>query len=436
MIRALRKNLRDLIAIAVLIALGLATTWVILQNQGLRIPVLQERPFELKAEIETAQAIIPGQGQTLRVAGVRVGDVESVELEDGVAVVTFAVDREFLPIYRDATLLLRPQTQLKDMFFDMDPGTRAAGEVEEGEVLPVSNTAPDVNLDEILAALDDDTQAYLRLLVVGAGKGLDGRDRDLGRVLGSLGPINRQLDRLNRKVAERRANLSRLVTSLNRLSRAVARQDDDLTQLVGAGNSALGAIAEQDLNVRRAVSLLPGTLGESRRTLADVSRFAAELGPALDELRPFARNLEPMNAAVRRLANRTTPVVREQIRPFVREGRRRIKDVRPTARRLARAMPPLDAAALRVNRLGNMAAFNPRGAEQPGTPSRDEGYLFWGAWLGHNSASLFSVQDAHGLYRRGYLTLSCRNLLNLAGLNPLAPVLTGVGQLIGPGRPC
>jgi len=434
--RFLRAHLRDLIAIVALIAVGLATTWLIFQNQGLRVPVLQERPFELKAEIETAQAVEPGQGQTLRVAGVRVGDVESVELEDGVAVVTFGVDREFLPIYRNATLLLRPRTQLKDMFFEMDPGTSAAGEVSEGETLPVANSAPDVNLDEILAALDRDTQAYLRLLLVGAGKGLDGRGRDLGKVLGSLGPINRQLDRLNRRVATRRTNLARLVTNLNRLTGAVGRQDDDLTRLVGAGNSALGAIAEQDLNVRRAVSLLPGTLRESRRTLDDVSTFAAELGPATEELRPFAGNLEEMNASVRRLANRNTSVIRERIRPFAREARPRARDLRPAARRLARATPRLEAASHRLNRLGNMAAFNPGGAEPPGTPGRDEGYLFWGAWLGHNSASLFSVQDAHGLYRRGYLTVSCRNLLNLASLNPLAPVLTGVGQLIGPGRPC
>jgi phospholipid/cholesterol/gamma-HCH transport system substrate-binding protein len=308
--------------------------------------------------------------------------------------------------------------------------------VSEGETLPVANSAPDVNLDEILAALDRDTQAYLRLLLVGAGKGLDGRGRDLGKVLGSLGPINRQLDRLNRRVATRRTNLARLVTNLNRLTGAVGRQDDDLTRLVGAGNSALGAIAEQDLNVRRAVSLLPGTLRESRRTLDDVSTFAAELGPATEELRPFAGNLEEMNASVRRLANRNTSVIRERIRPFAREARPRARDLRPAARRLARATPRLEAAGHRLNRLGNMAAFNPGGAEPPGTPGRDEGYLFWGAWLGHNSASLFSVQDAHGLYRRGYLTVSCRNLLNLASLNPLAPVLTGVGQLIGPGRPC
>ncbi|HSJ17080.1 MAG TPA: MlaD family protein [Solirubrobacterales bacterium] len=434
--RFLRAHLRDVIAIAVLIAAGLVTTWFILQEQGLRVPVLQERPFELKAEIETAQAVDPGQGQTLRVAGVRVGDVDSVELEDGVAVVTFGIEREFLPIYRNATLMLRPRTQLKDMFFEMDPGTPAGGEVSEGETLPVANSAPDVNLDEILEALDRDTQAYLRLLLVGAGKGLDGRGRELGKVLGSLGPINRQLDRLNRRVATRRTNLARLVTNLNRLTGAVGRQDDDLTRLVGASNSALGAIAEQDTNVQRAVSLLPGTLRESRRTLEDVSTFAAELGPATEELRPFAGNLEEMNASVRRLAERNTSVIRERIRPFAREARPRARDLRPAARRLARATPALEATGHRLNRLGNMVAFNPRGAEPPGTEGRDEGYLFWGAWLGHNSSSVFSVQDASGAYRRGYLTLSCRNLRILVGLNPIAPVFTGLGQLVGPGGPC
>src|ERR671919_1945199 len=146
---AIRKHLRDFIAVAVLLVIALITTWIIVQEQRLRVPVLEEKPFELKAEFETAQAVVPGQGQTIRVAGVRIGDVQSVELSDGVGVVTFAIDREFLPIYRDATLLLRPTTGLKDMFFQLDPGSRAAGEVAEGATLPVQNTAPDINLDEI-----------------------------------------------------------------------------------------------------------------------------------------------------------------------------------------------------------------------------------------------------------------------------------------------
>ena len=103
---------------------------------------------------------------------------------------------------------MRPTTGLKDMFFELDPGTAKAGEYEEGDTIPLANTAPDVNLDEILAALDADTQAYLKLLLVGAGKGLDGRDKDLGKLLGGLGPINHDLAQAQQEVAKRDENLA------------------------------------------------------------------------------------------------------------------------------------------------------------------------------------------------------------------------------------
>ncbi len=431
----LRRHARDFIAILLLLVAGLGSAYVILQNQRLRIPVLEERPFELKAELSTAQAVVPGQGQTLRVAGVKIGDVEDVELEDGVAVVTFGVDRDYLPIYRDATLLLRPQTALKDMFFELDPGSKSAGAIEEGGRIPLANTAPDVNLDELLAMLDTDTRAYLRLLLVGAGEGLEGRDRDLGRLLGSLGPLTRDVKRIERRVAERKDALGRLVTNFNRLAGAVGRSEHTLTELVREASTSVGAIAEQDPSVRRAVRLLPGTLSRSRATLAGVAGFAAQLGPALNELRPFARNLDEVNAATRKLAERTTPVLAERIRPLVRSARRPVRQLRRAAGPLSRATPRLTVVGRKVNRLGNMAAFNPRGAEPPGTPNRDEGYLFWGAWLGHNSNSVFQVQDAHGVDRRLYLTLSCKNAQNLLAASPLAPAVTGLNALFAPGAP-
>src|SRR5688572_7631227 len=194
---AIRKHLTDFIAVAALIVIGLVITVYILEEQRLRIPIFEEKPFELKAEFETAQAVVPGQGQTIRVAGVRIGDVAKVEVENGRGVVTFEIERKYLPIYKDATILMRPTTGLKDMFFELDPGTEQAGEYDEGATVPVANTAPDVNLDEILAALDADSQAYLRLLIVGAGEGLAGRDEELGKLLGGLGPINRDLAELN-----------------------------------------------------------------------------------------------------------------------------------------------------------------------------------------------------------------------------------------------
>jgi phospholipid/cholesterol/gamma-HCH transport system substrate-binding protein len=425
---AIRKHLRDFIAVAALLVVGLAATFVIVQEQRLRIPVLEERPFELKAEFETAQAVVPGQGQTIRVAGVRIGDVQKVEVEDGVGVVTFAIDREYLPVYRDATILLRPTTGLKDMFFQLDPGTRAAGEYEESETVPVANTAPDVNLDEILAALDSDTQAYLRLLLVGAGKGLDGRDKDLGELLGGLGPINRDLATLNRQVAQRRDNLARLIHNLNVLTTAVGRNDDELTRLVSSSQSALGAIADQDPSVRRAVRLLPDTLGQAEDTLNETARFAALLGPTFDDLRPFARNLEPLNASLRKLADSATPVLEDEVRPFVRAARPVVPDLNKAAERFGAATPPLTRLAHKLNRFGNTVSYNPNGAEPAGAPGRDEGYLYWVAWAGHVGNGIFSAGDANANYWRVYLSQSCEGALNIIG--SADPGLEAFKQLI------
>jgi phospholipid/cholesterol/gamma-HCH transport system substrate-binding protein len=432
---AIRKHLRDFIAIALLLVVGLASAYVIVQNQRLRIPLIEERPFELKAEFQSAQAVVPGQGQTLRVAGVKVGDVEDVSLEDGVAVVTFGVDRDFLPVYRDATILLRPQTGLKDMFFEMDPGTKKAGEIQEGGTVQLANTAPDVNLDEVLGALDNDTRAYLRLLLVSGGQALHGRDKDLGRLLGSLGPLSRDIDRINSKVAERKANLRRLITNFNLLTREVGRSEQSLTDLVEASNTSISAIAEQDPSVQRAVRLLPGTLAQSTVALNHISQFADQLGPALGDLRPFARNLAEVNSSTKRLAVKTTPVIKSEIRPFVRTARGPVRDLGKASSRLAKATPKLTVVAKKINGLGNMAAYNPNGAEPPDTPRRDEGYLYWAAWLGHNSNSVFQVQDAHGVDRRIYLTIGCDEAMSLLGASPLAPAVTGLQQLFAPGAP-
>ncbi len=424
----IRKQLRNFVAIVALAVVAMATTYYILQEQRLRIPVLEEKPFELKAEFETAQAVVPGQGQTIRVAGVRVGDVEKVDLVDGAGIVTFAVDRKYLPIYKDATILMRPTTGLKDMFFDMDPGSPNAGDYAEGSVVPMANTAPDVNLDEILAFLDSDTQAYLRLLLVGAGEGLRDRDRDLGKLLGSFGPLNRDFGKLNREVASRRAALARLIHSFNVLTTEVGRSEQELTRLVSASDVALGAIAEQDPSVQRTIALLPSTLAEAQRTLTDMEGFAKVLGPAFNELRPFARNLPELNESTKQLATAVTPVLEDEIRPFVRTARDITPDLRRGATSFVKATPRLTVVGKKLNRLFNLASYNPGGAEDLDEPGRDEGYLYWVSWLGHNSASAFSAGDGNGFYRRVYMTLGCENIAAL--ISDPAPQIEALTQLI------
>ena len=43
--------------------------------------------------------------------------------------------KKYAPIYRNATVLLRPRTPLKDMYLAVDPGTRQTGAVPNGGTL-------------------------------------------------------------------------------------------------------------------------------------------------------------------------------------------------------------------------------------------------------------------------------------------------------------
>ena len=153
-----------------LIVLAFGVAVYILNSQGLRFPLVEESPKHVLVELQNAQAVEPGQGQTVRVAGVEVGRIAGVELEQGVAVVDVELEHQYENLIReDATALLRPKTVLKDMFLEVAPGTGKV--LEDGGRIPVANTLPDIDPDEIYAALDDDTRPYLKLLVSGARQG-------------------------------------------------------------------------------------------------------------------------------------------------------------------------------------------------------------------------------------------------------------------------
>jgi phospholipid/cholesterol/gamma-HCH transport system substrate-binding protein len=403
--RAIRTHLVDFLALVGVVAIGAATAVFILSEQGLRFPLFDPKPKEVEVELQNAQAVQAGQGQTVRVAGVRIGTIGDVRLEDGAAVVTLEIDEEYEDLIRvDATALLRPKTALKDMFLEVDPGS---GEVlGEGGRIRLRNTLPDVNPDEIYSALDADTQAYLNLLVVGAGRGLRGRGDDLREVLRRLEPLHRSLAQVTRATARRRSALKRLVHNYGLLTAELGRRPGDLRRLVTASGGVFDALAGEDQNIAQATARLPGALRSSASTLRRVEGFAAELQPALAALRTPIRRLEETNQAIRPFLRETTPVLRDEVRPFVRAARPWTDDLRVAAVRTARAAPDLDESLAELNRFFNMGAHNPGGAESlaglsiPAQRERQEGFLYWLAWTAQNGVSLHNTADAQGPWRR------------------------------------
>jgi phospholipid/cholesterol/gamma-HCH transport system substrate-binding protein len=428
MMVAIRKHWLDFVAILGLMLISGAVAVVILGHQRLVlpgwVPVVGKDFFVIKAEMSTAQAVTPGQGQTVNVAGVQVGEISKVELKDGKAVITLRMEPRYGRVYKDATVLLRPKTGLKDMVAELEPGTSSAGRLKEGGVIPVGQTLPDVNLDEILASLDADTRDYLTVLVNAGGQGLRGNGRRLANTIRRFEPSARYGRQVFGALALRRQNIKRVVHNLSLIMAELGHKDQQVARFVESSNAVFAALAHQDANLRATLGELPSALDETQRGLGKAKTLADELGPTLEDLRPGARALGPTLRQVRPFVRETTPVLRDEIRPFVRVSRPTVRELRPAARDLAAAAPDLRRTFSVVNTLLDMLAYNP--------PGKEEGYLFWVSWANHIGNQLFTTQDAHGPIRRGLFITTCQDIPVLTQVqqsNPLLGVLTGLLNL-------
>jgi phospholipid/cholesterol/gamma-HCH transport system substrate-binding protein len=414
----IQRHLSTILAIIALLVVAAVVGSYILVNQRLRLP--WEDYYAIKAELPTAQAITPGQGQTITVAGVEVGEIGDVSLKNGRAIVRMDIKRDKLDkVHADAQVLVRPRTGLQDMTIDMDPGTESAPVLDEDDVIPVARSTPQVNVDEILAGLDGDVRGYVQSLVQGLGDGLkDGRALNLRELLKTSRPVLAKTDELQSALTSRRRELRRLVSNLASLTGRVDDQSVDLQQLVEQGNATFGAIASEDAALRTALSELPGTLREADGALTAARPLARALKPTLEELEPTARRLVPALEDIASLSRTGLPAV-QQLRGLSREARPTVRQTSAAVQQLIPLTADLTRSVDVLRRITNTIAYNP--------PGREEGYLFWLAWFAHNGSSMLSTQDANGAVWRGQLIVSCSNINQAGLLVPLLAPLASAG---------
>ena len=389
--RAIKKHLGDFVAIVVLLVLSIVVAGYILNHERLRFPFIQSAPFTINAEFSTAQAVTPGQGQTVRVSGVQIGDIGGVTLKSGVAVVSMDIDQQYKHlIHTDATALLRPRTGLKDMFIELNPGSTERADRQAGFTIPVANTLPDINVDEILSSLDADTRAYLTLLVNGAGQGLKGNGgTELAQVLERFEPTHRDLARVSQAVAARGTNLRRLVNSLQRLNTALAAKQGQIVSLVDSSARVFRAFASEERERQPRGRRSPGDAhpdDRDPRRGPDVRQPARSDGQQPAAGGACAAGGQPGAGHVRQAGGADRP----DADPSVRRPPRSpvVQNLEPASVNLAKATPNLQKVFGVLGHLVNMLGYSPGGGQH--------GYLWWLSWLAHNTRTLFSVQDANG----------------------------------------
>jgi phospholipid/cholesterol/gamma-HCH transport system substrate-binding protein len=250
------------------------------------------RPFELKAVFENAPPIL--KNQSVRIAGVEVGKVSRVEPVGGdspAVVVTMKLEDEALPLHKDAQIKVRPRLFFEgNLFFDVKPGTPAAGEVEDGDTIPVAQTSAPVQLDQVLGTLKTDTRRDLQKLLIGYGDAINGEpqpgeddDQDpdtkgetAGESLNDTYQYAAQSLRGGAIVNDATLgtelhDLSRLIGSQQKIFAALASREGSLKDLITNFNTTMGALAAQETNLRATISELPQVLEAARPALDNLN---------------------------------------------------------------------------------------------------------------------------------------------------------------------
>src|SRR3712207_4331775 len=135
------------------------------------------------------------------------------------------IDKQGLPIHRDATLKIRPRLFLEGNFFvDLRPGTPSAPTLPEGGTIPLSQTAIPVQLDQVLATLRVATRHDLQQLLNGLSESLaHGGAGHLRRLVPLLHPAFLETAVATQALhGQRPGDLAGFIKSGERTARAVA----------------------------------------------------------------------------------------------------------------------------------------------------------------------------------------------------------------------
>ena len=282
------------------VALVVAMVGVVISGLpgGPGIPIPWNHTMTVKVQLANADALEPHA--SVDIAGVKVGDVQSVAVNGNLAVATLNIDPQYGDLHTDAQVLLRPHGLFGPKYIEISPGTSGAPAVRDGDTLAVGNTVQPVDLDQVLQALNGPESQNLRTVFVELGKAAAGQGDDVNHLLGAANTVTRTLQNplntldsvapnLNDFIVQNEAfnasfaqtPLDQLVASSNVTLAAFAAQSEQLSSLLVHADSTLtsldSAFSGESGNLRSAILTLPSTIDKLNTFNSTLGLFGANL---------------------------------------------------------------------------------------------------------------------------------------------------------------
>ena len=254
------------------------------------------------------------ENNAVKIAGVDVGRIATVEVDHNLALLTLEIEPQ-IQLHEDTTAIVRAKSLLGEKYLQLDPGTREAPLIPPGG--EISHIDEPFEIDQVLNALQP---------ILGGDES----------IAATLGPLAEQLNELladatgkrGKPAVISREQLTQIVADLTETA-AVARRiaeanEEDLRSLVeGArvlvGDPRLARILGDTERVTHSLAeRVPNLLERAERLVADLEPLIAtfddkrsrQLGQAVDDGAAALANLRKLSAELKDLEGTIGPIAR------------------------------------------------------------------------------------------------------------------------------
>ncbi|RZS29435.1 virulence factor Mce-like protein [Herbihabitans rhizosphaerae] len=304
------RTIGVLVAVVALVAAG--SVWLFTGN-GKRIPVT--------AYFTQAVGLYPGSD--VRVLGVAIGTVETVEPQGQQVKVTMTLEPD-APVPANASAVVVTPSLVSDRYVQLTPVAMTGPKIAADTVIPTARTAVPVELDQLFHSLDELTKALgpdgankdgaLSQFLNSAAANLDGNGAKIGESLRELGKAARTLggssddlfvtiDSIQKFTSMLAANdqgVRVFNDQLAKITEFLAGQRDDfgtaLRELSGALGTVQKFVQDNRGRIKSNVDKLAGTarvLADQKASLAEaLDRAPKAMGSLLNAYDPATRTID------------------------------------------------------------------------------------------------------------------------------------------------
>jgi phospholipid/cholesterol/gamma-HCH transport system substrate-binding protein len=349
--------------------------------------------YRISAVVPNAQSLVPGN--EVRIGGVRVGQVDSVEPKQNPntgrvdAKIDMKLDSVANPVPDNSTVVIRAKSALGLKYVEINKGSSRHG-YPAGGTIPVSHARPPtIDIDQVLRTFNPPTRLAIRHNLVQFGNTLAGRGNDINEAIGALKPLVTRLTPVMKTLGSPRTGLAEFFRAAEATASEVAPVAETQARMFTALDVTFGAFARVARPfIQETISKTPATLDVGDRALPQIRPFLAHSAVLFGDLRPGVHALAGAAPTLSRALKVGIPALQRS--PQLNA------EIPPTARALfalsqdSSARAGIDRLITSNNDLAPLLRFV--------TPAQT--VCNYGTLLFRNAASGLSLGDGEGTWQR------------------------------------